>query len=528
MGEIVSPSPALSNLSIGSTIQCKILHVSSEMIVATYETEEKKTYQGALLFTQCQFPLGTKFKSQLQENNPRDYHSDSFFSSTTQNRHTYFQNAPKTKEALISAVKKRQNLRLRARKVLCQHCKNVCGENGKIIREKRTKAALVINKQKFRELCVKKFTLVPKLKRLHENDIRKFNQKRLRNNDKNNINIQIFDKENCDLIHSTMAENLPLKIKILPDKKTTITKLKASNSKDNLNKKPSPPEESDISRNSSDLKKMPTQKSQELVKTDLKIKPEPANISNTRTLRRKRCAIGSMEDLWDETIFDQDAAFIKIKPKLNVLTIPSIMDNFQNAKAAKKALRKARKEAKKIAKPNKQHKHKKNKKHKKDKILDDTNSDDFFRQTAQQQQQHKNEQNNICNIDIGDVVWAKESDSLWWPAKVICAADNNLLDSAAGDDRIKSNSDYLHVELYNRDQEKLRTSSANLIKPFTEFDQRKFLMAEAERHPSFDRAVQLALREIRLTSTLSSTSETTTPTYSMTSTTIASPIHCMS
>lgn len=52
MGEIVSPSPALSNLSIGSTIQCKILHVSSEMIVATYETEEKKTYQGALLFTQ--------------------------------------------------------------------------------------------------------------------------------------------------------------------------------------------------------------------------------------------------------------------------------------------------------------------------------------------------------------------------------------------------------------------------------------------------------------------------------------------
>ena len=245
-----------------------------------------------------QFPLGTKFKSQLQENNPRDYHSDSFFSSTTQNRHTYFQNAPKTKEALISAVKKRQNLRLRARKVLCQHCKNVCGENGKIIREKRTKAALVINKQKFRELCVKKFTLVPKLKRLHENDIRKFNQKRLRNNDKNNINIQIFDKENCDLIHSTMAENLPLKIKILPDKKTTITKLKASNSKDSLNKKPSPPEESDVSRNSSDLKKMPTQKSQELVKTDLKIKPEPANISNTRTLRRKRCAIGSMEDLW--------------------------------------------------------------------------------------------------------------------------------------------------------------------------------------------------------------------------------------
>ena len=139
------------------------------------------------------------------------------------------------------------------------------------------------------------------------------------------------------------------------------------------------------------------------------------------------------------------------------MTIPSIMDNFQDAKAAKKALRKARKEAKKIAKPNK-HKHKKNKKHKKDKIHN--NSEDFFRQNAQKSQQ-QDEQNNIINI--GDVVWVKESDSLWWPAKVIWA-DNNL---DPGDDRIKSTD--LHVELYNRDQEKLRTSSSNLIKPFTEF-----------------------------------------------------------
>ena len=211
-----------------------------------------------------QFPLGTKFKSQLQENNPRDYQLDSFF-STTQNRHTYFQNAPKTKGALIAAAKKRQNLRLRARTVLCQHCKNVCGENGKIIREKRTTAALVINKRKFREHCVKKFTLVPKLKRLQENDIRKFNQKKQKNN--GNINIQIFDKENCDLLHSKMAENLPLKIKILPDTKTT-TKLKASNSKTILNK--NPPPASDPSKISSDLPELPTQKPQ-TVETDVEI-----------------------------------------------------------------------------------------------------------------------------------------------------------------------------------------------------------------------------------------------------------------
>ena len=83
-------------------------------------------------------------------------------------------------------------------------------------------------------------------------------------------------------------------------------------------------------------------------------------ISPTRTLRRKRCAIGSMEDLWDETIFEEP---IKFKNP-NVLNIPAIMDNFENAKAAKKAMRKARKEAKKFVKSSK-HKHKR-KKHKKE------------------------------------------------------------------------------------------------------------------------------------------------------------------
>ena len=67
-----------------------------------------------------------------------------------------------------------------------------------------------------------------------------------------------------------------------------------------------------------------------------------------------------MEDLWDETIFEEP---IKFKNP-NVLNIPAIMDNFENAKAAKKAMRKARKEAKKFVKSSK-HKHKR-KKHKKE------------------------------------------------------------------------------------------------------------------------------------------------------------------
>ena len=156
-------------------------------------------------------------------------------------------------------------------------------------------------------------------------------------------------------------------------------------------------------------------------------------ISPTRILRRKRCAIGSMEDLWDENIFAEEP----IRPQQSnnsVLNIPAIMDNFQDAKAAKKALKKARKEAKKFA--NSKHKHKKNKKHKKTKIHSETKSSTKIIE-------------NHSIIKPGDVVWAKETDTIWWPARV-------KFKNGVGDG--------YHVELYNRDHKIL--STANLIKPF--------------------------------------------------------------
>ena len=107
------------------------------------------------------------FASQLKENNPRDYKVDSFLAAATvANRHTYF--AKNKSKFAPSTTAKRGHIRLRARQVLCHRCKGICSENGKnVLRRgsgKNTKA----------NLCVKTFTLVPRLKRLGENEIEKF------------------------------------------------------------------------------------------------------------------------------------------------------------------------------------------------------------------------------------------------------------------------------------------------------------------------------------------------------------------
>ena len=50
MGEI-SPSSS-TELTIGALIQCQILHVTSDMVVVSFDAQDKRTFQGALLFTQ--------------------------------------------------------------------------------------------------------------------------------------------------------------------------------------------------------------------------------------------------------------------------------------------------------------------------------------------------------------------------------------------------------------------------------------------------------------------------------------------
>ena len=179
------------------------------------------------------FPSGNKFNAQLEENNPKDYQLDSFF-STIQNRHTYFQK-PKSK-----LTAKKRHIRLRARQVLCHNCKNVCTENGKnaqkyktseVVRfstRSRRKASFEADCAKFRDLCVKTSTLVPILKRLKDIDILRFKQKdikkdSLKRQPKNNEitkNLNNCDKNvtNPDDIEQ---KSIPLKIRILPEEQET-------------------------------------------------------------------------------------------------------------------------------------------------------------------------------------------------------------------------------------------------------------------------------------------------------------------
>ena len=178
------------------------------------------------------FPSGNKFSAQLEENNPKDYQLDSFF-STIQNRHTYFQK-PKSK-----LTAKKRHIRLRARQVLCHNCKNVCTENGKnaqkyktseVVRfsSRRRKGSFETECAKFRNLCVKTFTLVPRLKRLKDIDILRFKQKDIQKESqkrqhKGNENTKNFN--NCDKNVTNpddiKQKSIPLKIRILPEEQET-------------------------------------------------------------------------------------------------------------------------------------------------------------------------------------------------------------------------------------------------------------------------------------------------------------------
>lgn len=59
------------------------------MIIVSFETPDKKTFQGALLQTEKYFPV-EPFAAKIKENNPRDYKLDSYFNKNLENRHTYF------------------------------------------------------------------------------------------------------------------------------------------------------------------------------------------------------------------------------------------------------------------------------------------------------------------------------------------------------------------------------------------------------------------------------------------------------
>ena len=139
------------------------------------------------------------FYDRLKEDNPKDYMDDNFY--TVSKRHTYFQKKEDLHNPRGSHQPplKKLGVRLRARQVLCNRCKNVCTENGETVEPKRSGADAkdrrqqqqqkepTVSRQKGKGLAKSaksvcpdqlKFSLVPKIRRLNPLEIEKFSPPR--------------------------------------------------------------------------------------------------------------------------------------------------------------------------------------------------------------------------------------------------------------------------------------------------------------------------------------------------------------
>ena len=306
-------------------------------------------------------------------------------------------------------------------------------------------------RSKFNELCVKTFTLVPKIKRLGENEIRKFD-----------------DQLKCDQQNysgnSTNNSLTPLKIKVLANNtshaaidttstltannKSTLVKIKllpcGTNDKTTFTN-PGDPDDESSDENDDNIDSIPPNLS-------LKLGPP-------RDRRRKRCAVGSMEDLWDENVFEEP---LKLKTGETPLNVSAILSNFSSEKAAKKALKKAKREAKKITNNSpKKHRRKKSMKIISPSI-DLTEKEELIIH-SEEKSTHENytpigQQHQLgSKITVGDIVWANVAEEFWWPAKVTNRSSSNSL---------------VEVHWFNRDSGSQPIKiAANLIKPFMDMIQ---------------------------------------------------------
>ena len=187
-------------------------------------------------------------------------------------RHTYFaqgrsksnvDGVPPVKKAPVAP--KKLGVRLRARQVLCHNCKNVCNEKGENVqhRPKKTRRPVAENQARVEEgkRQAQNCSLVPKLRRLEQSEIERFSDRSsgedspVKNDDKNLL------KSEPEHRVSPKTEHKPLRIRF------------AKLCDNQVDESFEPPKE---------------------------IKKE-----SVRNLRKKRSAVGSMEDLWDESIFEE-------------------------------------------------------------------------------------------------------------------------------------------------------------------------------------------------------------------------------
>ncbi|KAF2893305.1 hypothetical protein ILUMI_12861 [Ignelater luminosus] len=296
-----------------------------DMLVVTYEFGVK-IYKGILLeYTKRNLPHGvTNLHPAFNTTNTKPNPDDDVLYSVNQ-RFAYMDpNLSKPKNVRIPSKYKnnKMTVRLRPRQVLCSKCKGICNENSENVSKKRKSQESVqappskrsanapITRSVYSEQLSKKKTseqkvqpvLIPKLSRLLPQEI-----SNALNGNLENLN-QSSDKskkETVKMSSTTVTPTTTTTITTTTTTTTTTIKPKLEGEEDNKNNVVDESDKVDHSTqhsNSSNLPEVDT--TVPVVLPVVTQDPEVPLKSVKRTLRKKR-SIGSMEDLWDESVFEE-------------------------------------------------------------------------------------------------------------------------------------------------------------------------------------------------------------------------------
>ena len=232
------------------------------------------------------------YRGRLRDNNPRDYAEEK---PATANRHTLYLQ-PQTPETALGALagdqaaaaaarnaaaaSGRLNVRLRARQVLCHRCKNVCNERGESVSrrgsEKASGGRSAAETAALKHLALNQ-SLFPWLKKLSDKELEKYRPRQPS--------------------PPTEKEDNSLKIRLLKP----------------LDPDPIPGKTTDKG-NSPVPAPLPSSVSEK----------ENSSLLQRRSLRKKRSALGSMEDLWDESALEEDRSSSKQQRRASASTLLKI------------------------------------------------------------------------------------------------------------------------------------------------------------------------------------------------------------
>lgn len=325
----------LSRLKLlkNSKISVDVDEVLPDILVVTYSFESK-VFKGVLLdSTKRNLPCGINGPPNFPDQifSPKSEHAEDDKLVTVNQRFTYFQPPQQQQDKGIVNLHMRRaikpparyrgakmTVRLRPRQVLCSKCRSICNENSENVDHSagRGKKTPPFSENQTSNLDVRLLpaaaaaTLIPRLSRLKPNEI-------------------------TNAINGKVPVPMPV-----------------------VNSKPSLDVNYWLQANEANAKPAACDKPD--IETDIE------DDSDSKMVLRKKRSVGSMEDLWDESVFEEAAKRTKTTPVIKisfgsqgegeVVKIPSKLQNCSeseaedkqkvaSAKAAKRALKKAKKEA---------------------------------------------------------------------------------------------------------------------------------------------------------------------------------------